>query len=106
MRTLRTVCVITLFGMAGFAAVQPAFAGDGPCKLATKGDSPVAKACQEGGVSKARGLMKKMVTQANKSGMNVKCETCHDHFDARYDLLTKDGRAQFDKMLVAAKLTK
>jgi hypothetical protein len=99
MRTLRALCVIALLG-----AGQAASAKDGPCKLATKGDSPVAQACKEGGESKARALMKKMVAEANKRGMDVKCETCHDRFgDGRYDLLTKDGRAQFDKMLVVAK---
>jgi len=42
-----------------------AHAGDkGPCKIATKGDSPTAKACASGGRDAATKLMKDMVKEA------------------------------------------
>jgi hypothetical protein len=68
-----------------------------PCKLATKGDSIVAKACQEGGFEAAKSLMKKMRTKVNKGGgQKVECGSCHEGVDdGRYDLLTKDGRDRF-----------
>lgn len=44
MRTLQAACVIGLL-----AAAVPARAVDGPCKVATKGTSSVAKACAKGG---------------------------------------------------------
>jgi hypothetical protein len=93
--------VLGLIGLVG----PSVSAGDGPCKLATKGDSDVAKACKEGGLGKARPLMKKMVKQAKaKMGGELDCKTCHEGVDDdRYDVLKKDGRAQFDKMLAVLK---
>ncbi len=81
----------------------PASASGGPCKLATKGDSVVAKACHEGGISKAKAVMKDLVSQAKKkSGKALECKTCHDGIeDSRYDLLTKDARDRFKEMLAA-----
>jgi len=101
MRTLRIAVVLGLIGFVG----PSVSAGDGQCKLATKGNSEVAMACKEGGVGKARPLMKKMVLKARaKMGQDLDCNTCHEGGDdVRYDLLKKDGRAQFDKMVVILK---
>jgi hypothetical protein len=79
--------------------------GDGwagePCKLATKGDSPVAKACREGGFQAARKLMKDMKVKVNQGRTTrVDCKDCHDHDeDGHYDTLTKDGRERFTALL-------
>jgi hypothetical protein len=71
-------------------------AGGEPCKLATKGDSIVAKACQTGGYSEARKIMKEMRTAVNKGrSEKFECKTCHDKADDSYDTLTKDGRERF-----------
>ena len=100
MRTLRIAVVLGLIGFVG-PAVN---AGGEPCKLATKGDSSVAKACKEGGLPKARGLMKDMVKKAKGQMEGLDCKTCHEGVDdGHYDVLKKDGRAQFDKMLAVLK---
>jgi hypothetical protein len=66
------------------------------CKLATKGDSIIARACQKGGFTEARKLMKEMRTAVNKGrDEKYECKTCHDKADDRYDTLTKDGRERF-----------
>jgi hypothetical protein len=74
-------------------------AGAQPCKLATKGDSIVGKACvgTEGGFKAAKALMKKMRLVVNKAGKEqFECTTCHDKADdERYDTLTKDGKERF-----------
>jgi hypothetical protein len=80
---------------------SPASAGGEPCKLATKGDSVVAKACREGGIPKAKAVMKDLVSRGKKkSGKDLGCKTCHDGIeDSRYDLLRKDARERFKELL-------
>lgn len=87
--------------MGLLGAGQQARAGvTGPCKVATKGDSPIAKACTTGGAKEAKKTMDRMVKQAKAAGMNVECATCHNGLDdAKYDLLKKDARDQLTKMV-------
>src|SRR5436190_23705901 len=101
MRTLRVAVLLGLIVLIG----PSVSAGDGPCKLATKGNSEVAIACKEGGIGKARPLMKKMVQKARPSmGKDLDCKSCHEGGDdPRYDVLKKDGRTQFDKMVAVLK---
>jgi hypothetical protein len=49
--------------------------------------------------------MKKMVLKARASmGKDLDCKSCHEGGDdPRYDVLKKDGRAQFDKMVAVLK---
>jgi hypothetical protein len=75
-------------------------AGGEPCKLATKGDSIVSKACADpknGGVGGARKLMKEMLKVVNSGrSEKIECTACHAGVDDnRYDTLTKDGRDRF-----------
>jgi hypothetical protein len=81
-------------------------AGAQPCKLATKGDSPVAKACASPrGFAAAKKLMHDMMKKANedKSKEELKCETCHQGVDdGRYDILTKTGRERFKDLVARA----
>jgi hypothetical protein len=93
MSKLRWVVLVTFLVLGG--AGSRAQAGE-PCKLATKGDSLVAKACQKDGVKEARKLMKEMRTAVNKGrDEKYECKTCHDKADDSYDTLTKDGRDRF-----------
>jgi hypothetical protein len=101
MRTLRIVVALGLIGVL----VSPVSAIEGPCKLATKGDSSVAKACVKGGAKEAKKEMERLVKQAKaKTGTKPECDSCHDGInDGHYDVLKKDGRSQFDKMLASLK---
>jgi hypothetical protein len=74
-----------------------AFAGEkGPCKIATKGDSPTAKACTQGGRDAATKLMKDMVKQAKAKGDKFTCNGCHKDLD-NYEL-TKNANDDYKKL--------
>ena len=72
-------------------------AGDkGPCKIATKGDSPTAKACASGGREAATKLMKDMVKKAKAKGQKFTCDGCHKDLD-NYEL-TKNANEDYKKL--------
>jgi hypothetical protein len=89
-----------LFGMS---AAGIAHAGDdkGPCKIATKGDSPTAKACASGGRSAATKLMKEMVKKAKAKEQKFTCDGCHKDLD-NYEL-TKNANDDYKKLEAAIK---
>jgi hypothetical protein len=97
MRTLQAACVIGLL-----ASAVPASAVDGPCKVATKGTSPIAKACTTGGAKAAYKEMNRLKKKLKeKTGESIDCAKCHDGTeDGRYDLLKKDAAKQLDALLV------
>jgi hypothetical protein len=78
----------------------PARAAEGaPCTIATKGTSPVARACTEGGIPKAKAAMKEMAKKARAAGTKYQCDDCHKD-DVKYEL-TADARDKFKKLLAA-----
>lgn len=81
------------------AAVGFAAEGD-KCTIATKGDSPVAQACAQGGVKAAKAKMKELVKTAKASGTKFDCDSCHKN-DTTFELQT-DARDNFKKLLAAA----
>src|SRR5689334_5402303 len=99
MRMLRIAVVLGFIGLVG----PSAGAIDGPCNLAKKGDSPVAKACVKGGAKEAKKVMEGLMKQVKaKTGKKPECDSCHEGInDGKYDALKKDGREQFDKMLAS-----
>jgi hypothetical protein len=96
-RALRLMLFVGMVGATAVVASQGLAAGDGKCKRA-KGDSPVAKACAEGGIRKAKLVMKDMVKQGKAAGVKTECDDCHKD-DANYDVLNEDGQALFEKLL-------
>jgi hypothetical protein len=98
-RRLRAASLMVAMG--GILALAGAGrADDTPCTIATKGDSPVAKACREGGLFKAKTAMKAMAAKARKAGTKFQCDDCHKD-DQKYDL-TADARDKFKKLLAAS----
>jgi hypothetical protein len=86
--------------MFGLSAAGVANAGDkGPCKIATKGDSPTAKACASGGRDAATKLMKDMVKQAKAKGEKFTCDGCHKDLD-NYEL-TSNAKDDYKKLEAA-----
>src|SRR5262249_3657807 len=76
----------------------PAFKGAGACKMATKGRSPVAKACSEGGAKAAKKVMKAMLKQWSKSGgEKMECDACHMD-DNDITKLADDAKEKFKKL--------
>jgi hypothetical protein len=87
---------------ASVAPTAPAASATNDCKLATKGDSPVAKACQAGGVKAAKAAMKDLVKRAKDNGAKFRCDDCHkDPQDMTK--LAADARDRFKTLLAAAK---
>jgi hypothetical protein len=86
----------------GLSAAGVANAGDkGPCKIATKGDSPTAKACATGGRDAATKLMKEMVKKAKAKDQKFTCDGCHKDLD-NYEL-TKNANDDYKKLEAVAK---
>ena len=93
-----TAAILTLSTLAGRAV-----AGDeGKCTIATKGDSPTAKACAKGGRAEAKKMMKEMVKQAKAAGQKFTCDGCHKDLD-NYEL-TKNAVEEFKKLEAASKI--
>ena len=94
-----TAAILTLPMFAGRAVG----AGDeGKCTIATKGDSPTAKACAKGGRPEAKKIMKEMVKQAKAAGQKFTCDGCHKDLD-NYEL-TKNAVEEFKKLEAASKI--
>jgi hypothetical protein len=89
--------------LVGALGTGVAVAGDeGKCTIATKGDSPTAKACAKGGRAEAKKLMKEMVKQAKANGKKFTCDGCHKDLD-NYEL-TKDATEEYKKLEAASKV--
>jgi hypothetical protein len=78
----------------------PTYSGADPCHLAIKSDSPVAKACREGGVKAAKVAMKDLVKGARAAGVRFQCDDCHSS-DSDYTQLAKGSEEKFAKLLAA-----
>ena len=90
---------VVLGALGGSTLAEPA-PGDEPCKLA-KGDSPMAKACAEGGIRKAKEVMKGLVRNGRKAGVKMECDECHKDPE-RYEVLAKDARDKLKNLMQAA----
>jgi hypothetical protein len=97
-RKLRGMLLLTVLGSA--VAISGRAVADKPCTIATKGDSPVAKACASGGLVDAKRTMRDMVKVGKKAGAKYECDDCHKN-DTGYDL-TPQARENFKKLLAAA----
>lgn len=89
------ICVAVAVASGSLAMAEDAV----KCKLATKAESDVGKACAEGGVKKAKGVMKDMVKRAKAAGTKFDCDDCHKEDD--FSQLTADGAEKFKKLLAA-----
>ena len=74
-------------------------AAEQPCNIATKGDSPVAKACAEGGLVSAKRAMRDLVKKGKAAGAKFECDDCHKN-DTGYDL-TPQARDNFKRLMAA-----
>jgi hypothetical protein len=90
--------LLTVVGSA--VAISGRALADKPCNIATKGDSPVAKACASGGLVDAKRTMRDLVKSGKKAGVKFECDDCHKN-DVGYDL-TPQARENFKKLLAAA----
>jgi hypothetical protein len=89
-------------GSAKPRATTAGYTGPDPCKLAVKGNSPVAQACKDGGVKAAKAAMKDLVARAKANGTKFRCDDCHKDPQDNTKLAA-DAPEKFKKLLAAAK---
>jgi hypothetical protein len=99
---LRGALLAGLVSVTFFAAVSRAEDDKNKCTIA-KGESDVAKACQAGGIKRAKMVMKAMQKKAKEKGMKVECDDCHKDESSGDWTLTKEGEEKFKKMAALAK---
>ena len=95
------VFTATFLTISTFSGSAVGGGDEGKCTIATKGDSPTAKACAKGGRAEAKKVMKDMVKQAKTAGQKFTCDGCHKDLD-NYEL-TKNGQEDFKKLVAAQK---
>jgi hypothetical protein len=86
------------------AAARPAAVATGPnsCKLAGDGDSPVDKACHEGGLAAAKQTMKGLLKAGRAAGVRHECDDCHINAED-YSQLSKGADEKFARLLAATR---
>jgi hypothetical protein len=104
--TALILLVLALWGPA-YANAAPAdaggYKGPAPCKVAgANDDTPVDKACREGGIKAAKALMKQLQKDGKKADIRHQCEDCHTD-EADHSKLTKDARDKLAKLLAATR---
>lgn len=67
------------------------------CKISKDEKTEVGKACKEGGVKRAKAVMKAMTKEAKKQGMKIDCDSCHKN-EEDWEL-TPDGAEKYKEML-------
>jgi hypothetical protein len=87
---------LTLFAASGRA-------DDNKCTIATKDGNPVAAACKEGGVKKAKAAMKAMQKAGKEKGLKFECDDCHKDESGGNWTLNKDAEDKFKKLLAVQK---
>ena len=86
----------------GGAVMLPPYNGPEPCKMALRGDSPVAQACSKRGQKGALDLMQLFVKRARAEGIIFECTDCHQDEDD-YTKLLPQADANFRKLLFLAR---
>ena len=86
-----------VFLSAFFISISLGNASAPPCRMA-KGDSPVAKACAEGGLPRAKESMRALVKQGRAAGAHFTCDDCHSDQD-RYEQLAPEAKQNFARLL-------
>lgn len=89
---------LTVAALASGDGARPAAAQGNACRLAIKGDSPVARACAEGGVVKAKHTMRAMIKEGRAQGVRFQCDDCHSD-DTAYEKLTPEAKDRFARLL-------
>jgi hypothetical protein len=94
------VALVVLGSASALLAEPIPSKGQEPCKAATGTDSPVDKACREGGIPAAKATMKQLLRDGRKAGIKHECDDCHTA-DDDYSKLTKDAQEKLAKLLEA-----
>jgi hypothetical protein len=98
---LRNSFGILFGGVFTVLCLTPISAGaaENDCTIAKDATTEVGKACVEGGIKRAKAVMKAMVKQAKKADLKLDCDSCHKN-EEKWDL-TSDAKDQYKKLLAA-----
>ena len=97
-----TVLNEPLAPVRGGQRVLPAYHGADPCQMALLGESPVAKACSDGGKKGAIMMMQTFVKRARENGIVFECVDCHPVEDD-FSKLSSEADMEFRKLLFLAR---
>jgi hypothetical protein len=100
--TLRLTLAVFVAASSSSVLLQTGVASaadEAKCTIATKGDTPTAKACAKGGRAEAKKMMKDMVKSAKAKGAKFTCDGCHKDLD-NYEL-TKNAVDDYKKLEAA-----
>jgi hypothetical protein len=89
---------LAIAGLVFLAMQQEGRAAAKKCVIATHGDSPVARACLEGGIDLAKRKMKELVSVARSRGVKFGCDDCHQEDG---NALTRNAPEDFKKLIAA-----
>jgi RNA polymerase sigma factor (sigma-70 family) len=79
------------------------FPNDEKCHVAVQGESVVVRACAEGGIKKAKAVMKTLQKLARGKGLKFECDSCHRDESAGNWSLKPLARERFQDLLRAAR---
>lgn len=96
---LRLFSSSLLAGLLTLTLFSGSSRADGKCTIAVKGDNAVVKACQEGGIKKAKAAMKAMQKVGKDKGQKFECDDCHKDGSGENWTLNKDAEEKFKKLL-------
>ncbi len=94
---LKTFIGALTLGLAVATNATASAADKNDCTIAKKGDNEVVKACEAGGIKRAKTVMKSMTKVAKAGGMKTDCDSCHKNEEDWK--LTDNAEADFKKML-------
>jgi hypothetical protein len=97
--TTKLTASLFIFAALAVGAAGAVRGDEGKCTIATKADSPTAKACAKGGRAEAKKMMKEMVKVAKANGQKFTCDGCHKDLD-NYEL-TKNATDDYKKLEAA-----
>jgi hypothetical protein len=81
--------------------VQASYTGPNPCKVGGRGDSPVDRACNEGGVKAAKLAMRDLVKKGKAQGVKFQCDDCHTNTEDMSQL-GDSAKEKFKQLVEAA----
>lgn len=84
------------------ASRRSEYSGPDPCKLAISGNSPVDRACSEGGLKAAKATMKDLVKKGKAVGVAFDCDDCHSDPED-YSRVHADASEKFKRLIAAAR---
>ena len=97
---LRFFCGSLLAGLLIVTVYTATSRADGDkCTIAIKASNPVVQACKDGGIKKAKAVMKQMQKKGKDGGLKFECDECHKDESAGNWTLKDKAEEKFKQLL-------